>query len=300
MAMIGFRHIGLKILSIGLAILLWVLVSGEQEVERALRVPLEFSNVPTELEIVSEPPPSVDVRVRGSSGALGRIAPGELIAVLDLRDARPPRRLFHLTPSNVRTPFGVEVVQVTPSSVSVSFERSSSRMVPVLPSIEGEPADGFAVGTPRAQPATVELVGATSALASVTEATTEPVSVAGKSSTVAEIVTVGSPNPSVRLQKPQSVRVTVEITPTPAEWTVPGVAVQIRNAGRPTAVSPTAVTVVARGPRNLSGARAAAFDAWVDVTGFGSGRFELPVHVVPPSQVGVERIEPTHVRVTIR
>ena len=38
----------------------------------------------------------VDVRVRGSSGALGRIATGELVAVLDLRSARPGQRLFHL------------------------------------------------------------------------------------------------------------------------------------------------------------------------------------------------------------
>ena len=72
----GFRHIGLKMLSIGMASLLWILVSGEQIVERALRVPLEFTNVPPNLEIVGDPPTVVDVRVRGSAGALGRVASG--------------------------------------------------------------------------------------------------------------------------------------------------------------------------------------------------------------------------------
>ena len=48
MAIAGFRHLGLKIVSIGLAALLWALVSGEQVVERALRVPLEFTNVPAQ------------------------------------------------------------------------------------------------------------------------------------------------------------------------------------------------------------------------------------------------------------
>ena len=59
MAVAGLRHIGLKMLSIGLAALLWVLVSGEQLVERALRVPLEFTNVPAQLELVGETPPRV-------------------------------------------------------------------------------------------------------------------------------------------------------------------------------------------------------------------------------------------------
>jgi hypothetical protein len=56
MAIIGFRHIGLKIMSIALAALLWLVVAGEQVVERALRIPLEFTNMPAQLEPVGEPP----------------------------------------------------------------------------------------------------------------------------------------------------------------------------------------------------------------------------------------------------
>ena len=82
-----------------------------------MRIPLEFTNLPSQLEVVGEPPTVVDVRVRGSSGALNRIAAGELVAVLDLRSARAGQRLFHLDGDDVRTPFGVEVVQVNPSTV---------------------------------------------------------------------------------------------------------------------------------------------------------------------------------------
>ena len=124
MAFIGLRHIGLKFLSIALAALLWLLVSGEQIVERALRIPLEFTNLPAQLEIVGDAPNVVDVRVRGSSGALSRVSAGELVAVLDLRSARTGRRLFHLTGADVRAPFGVEVVQVMPASLSMTFEPS--------------------------------------------------------------------------------------------------------------------------------------------------------------------------------
>src|SRR5512145_2869278 len=101
MALPGFRHLGLKFLSIALAALVWLLVSGEQIVERALRIPLEFTNLPPELEMVGDPPNVVDVRIRGSSGTLSRIATGELVALLDLRMARAGQRLFHLTTGDV-------------------------------------------------------------------------------------------------------------------------------------------------------------------------------------------------------
>ena len=55
MALRGFRHIGLKILALALAAMLWLVVSGEQIVERALRIPLEFTNLPARLELVGDP-----------------------------------------------------------------------------------------------------------------------------------------------------------------------------------------------------------------------------------------------------
>src|SRR3990172_11193681 len=96
-----FRHIGLKVLSVGLALLLWMVVSGEETVERGLRVPLELQQVPAGLEQTDEAPATVDVRVRGASGALSRVATGDVVAVLDLHGATAGRRLFPLTPDQV-------------------------------------------------------------------------------------------------------------------------------------------------------------------------------------------------------
>ena len=297
----GFRHLGLKIVSIGLAALLWALVSGEQVVERALRVPLEFTNVPAQLELVDDAPNNVDVRVRGSSGALGRLGAGDVVAVLDLRGARDARgQLFHLTGADVRSPLGVDVVQVTPSTIAMSFEKSDSKPVPIVPAFEGEPASGFVVSTVTVNPPSVDLVGPASVVATMTEAITEPVSVTGKSASFVSAVTVGSPDPSVRLLSATLARVSVIIAKAPVELTVPGVTVQIRNAGRPTEVSPRLVTVYARGSREQHDVQPSDFDASVDVDGLRAGQFELDVRVVPPSKLGVIRVEPSRVKVTIR
>lgn len=215
MAIRPFRRFGLKVVSVVLAFLLWLVVSGEQTVERALRIPLEFTNLPPQLELVGDPPTVVDVRVRGSSGTLSRIAAGELVAVLDVRSAKAGQRLFHLTNAEVRAPFGVEVVQVTPSNVSMLFEPSVMKAVPVVPEVEGQPAPGFMIAGTSSDPTTVMIVGPGSALKNLTQATTEAVSVNGARANVTETATVGVTDPSVRLREPVMARVTVKITPAP-------------------------------------------------------------------------------------
>jgi YbbR domain-containing protein len=301
MAYIGFRHhLGLKFVSIALAALLWLAVSGEQTVERALRIPLEFSNLPAELEVVGDAVNVVDVRVRGSSGALNRIAAGELVAVLDLRSARAGRRLFHLDGTDVRSPFGVDVVQVNPSTVAMAFEPSGSKVVPVVPTVEGDPADGFVVGTVSAEPSTVEVLGPVSVLAGLTQAMTEPVTVTGASAPMTETVNIGVADSTARLRTPQTARVDVVVGPAPVEWSVAAIAVKARNARGQVQVVPAEITAWVRGPREAMTSDGEMFDATVDVEGLTPGQFQLPVTIVAPARVGVIRLEPAEVKVRIR
>ena len=300
MAIIGLRHIGLKIMSIALAALLWLIVAGEQIVERALRIPLEFTNMPAQLELVGEPPNVVDVRVRGSSGRLSRIAAGELVAVIDIQSARPGQRLFHISGTDVRAPFGVEVVQVAPSSLYMNFESSATKVVPVVPEIDGEPAAGYEIATRTADPSTVEVVGPRSAVAALTTAITEPVSVAGATASLVEMVGVGVSDPTVRLKRTEPVRVSVTVRPAQLQWAIQGVAVKVLNATGRVTLMPEAITVHLRGPRDAMGAVATSFDASVDLAGLKPGDYKMPVRIVTPPRIGVTRTEPAEVRVRIR
>lgn len=209
----SFRNFGLKVLSICIATLLWLVVAGERVVERVLRVPVELQNIPADLEITSNPPDTVEVRVRGSSGTLSRMAPGDIAAVLDLRAVRTGRRLFHLTPSQVNIPYGLEAVQVSPPTLTMEFETTGIRLVRVKPTVDGEPAAGFEIESVRAEPETVEVSGPESALKQLKEAITEAIQIEGRSTTVREVVTVGVADPTVRVRTPQTVTVTVIIHP---------------------------------------------------------------------------------------
>ena len=297
-----FGHLWLKSLSVALAAMLWLLVSGDETVERGLRVPLEFQQYPEGLEMIGEPPALVDVRIRGASSTLSRLGPGDLVAQIDIKAARIGQRLYQLTPEQVRAPFGVQVVQVTPPSVTLVFEMTASKQVAVVPAVEGEPAAGYVVGPIAIDPPTVEVLGPQSSIARLTEATTEPVPVGGARATVVDAVAVGLVDSALRLKLPRRAQVRVEILPGPAERTIRQRPVRLRNLGNNLVAraTPSGVDVVLRGSRE--GVNAADPDevaASVDLSGLGAGDYPLPVRVESPQRAGVAHILPAIIQVNI-
>jgi YbbR domain-containing protein len=298
-----FHNLGLKVLALALSVLLWLTVAGEHMVERSLRVPLEFRNVPEALEIVGNTPDTVDVRLRGSSALLSRIQAGDVVAVLDLAGARAGSRLFHIRTDEVRAPFGVEVAQVIPATLALDLEKSARRTVPVIAATEGDPAAGYVIGRITSDPATVEIVGPETRVHQVAEATTEPVPIKDAKARVRDAVAIGVVDTSVRLVQPQNAQVTVEIWPVPVERQVAAVPVRYRNlaSGRSAQLVPTAVGVSIRGAQDaLEQIQPDGVHAYVDLAGLGTGRYNLRVQVDPTERFGVVAIDPAVVLVTVK
>jgi YbbR domain-containing protein len=301
MAYHPFRHLGLKVLSIALAGAIWLTVGDQRAVERTMRVPLEYHNLPTNLELMSSPQETVEVRLRGPSGTIGRLLPGEVVAVLDLTAARPGTRLFHMLADEVRVPYGVGVSQVTPAALPLTFEPAARRAVPVVPVVDGEPAPGYRVGRILSSPEQVTVIGPTSHVDGVSSATTEPVSVANATTNVVDRVVVGVANELVRLEQPQSATVSVEIVQVAEDKRLDRVSVAARGLaeGRSVTFEPATVAVVLRGP-HAQVAPITTVTAHVDVTGMAAGRYSLPVKVDPLTGVQVAAIEPATVAVRVK
>ena len=297
----AFRHLWLKVLSVGLALLLWMVVAGEEMVERGLRVPLELLQVPSGIELLGDVPTTVDVRVRGASGTLSRVGQGDVVAVLDLRTAKSGRRLFPIGPDQVRVPYGVQVVQVMPSAVALAFEASASRQVPVVPSVDGRPAAGYVVGPMTAEPPSVEVIGPESMVKRVAEVLTEPVTVTGAKEAVRETVSLGVLDPSLRLKSARAL-VTVQVVPAPLERTLRNRPVHLRNVASTLEAQavPSQVDLAIRGNRDALN-RVGSDDvvAYVDLAGLGPGQYSLTVHADAPPDAGVTRVEPASVQVRI-
>lgn len=293
-------NLPLKLLSLGLAMLIWLAIAGDKSSERGLEVPVELQNVPRDLELVGEAVDVVDVRVRASPGAIQRLGPGDVSAQIDLAGAREGERIEHLGAGNIRVPFGVRVVQVTPSLLTLSFERTLHKTVPVQPRLVGRPAEGYEVATIVCQPPEVPLAGPRSRIDEAENAFTEPVSLDGARSDVVQRVNVGVADPSLRVQASPLVQVQVGIREVQETRSFAGLAVEVRGGGR---ARPERVTVVLSGPRNaLAGLRADAVRPYVEAPEAAAdrGAVELEVEVeVVPARAGLraDSIVPARVRV---
>ncbi len=302
MAPFPFRNIGLKFLSICIAMLLWLVIAGDRIVERAIRVPVEFQNLPAGLEIIGDPLDTIEVRLRGSSGTLGRLAPSDTSAVIDLRSAKPGRRLFHLTANQVNVPYGIEVMQVAPATLPIEFENSAVRILQVRPALEGRPAPGYEVLNVVSSPATVEVVGPESSLRGIDEAMTEPVSIANERGPLREVVNVGVADPSVRLRSPQTASVTVQIGLGTTTRTLSGVPVTIVNADERSKVTPLTprVSLTVKGTRDATEALTPdSVRAQADVLGLPPGDHTVEVDARVEAGLTVESITPRAVRLRI-
>jgi len=297
-----FGNLWLKALSLGLALMLWMVVAGDETVERGLRVPLELTQVPAGLELLGDVPATVDVRVRGASGTLSRVGAGDVVAVLDLHTAQPGRRLFPLTADQVRVPFGVEIMQLQPSAVTMAFEPSASREIRIVPAVDGRPAPGYVVGPLDVEPKVVEVIGPDSAVQRATEVVAEPVSVVGATANVRQSVVLGLLDPALRLKTTRAATVTVHVLPAPLERTLHSQAIHLWNLAPnlQAEATPAAVDLTLRGNREALGRLASdEVTAYIDLAGLGPGQYTLAVHADFARDAGVTRVAPDAVKVRI-
>ncbi len=284
--------VALKLMSLGLAALLWYVIAGEKSSEMGVVVPLELQNFPKELELTGEAVDSVEVRLRASPGIIRRLVPSDISAQVDVAGTAEGERVVHLTPESIHVPYGVRVVKINPSTLTLSFERTVQKTVPVRPRLLGHPAPGFEVGDIVSEPPQVRVIGPRTRVQEVESAFTEPVSVTGAGAPVTADVNVGLEDPLLRIQTERRVRVTVTVREVEEERVLEGV--DVDGVTRPETV---AVTVA--GP--ASAVRGLTLDqlrvrprAGVP----GAGKVPLVAEIVPPHPgLVVRAITPSEVLV---
>src|SRR5258708_8263221 len=137
------HNFGIKLLSLALAVGLWLAVTRDPVAEIAVEVPIEFRNIPENLEISTESVPRAEIRVRGPQRIVRRLQPADIYAEIELSGMRPGERTFDLTSQQVHQPRELEVVQVIPNQFHLTFDTRLTRQVPVRPRVFGNFTAGY-------------------------------------------------------------------------------------------------------------------------------------------------------------
>jgi len=203
------HNLGLKLLSLALALGLWRALALDQVTEIAVDVPIEFHNIPENLEISSEYIPRAQIRVRGPQRVVRRLQAVDVSADIELSGMKPGERTFDLTADQIHQPRELEVVQIIPSQFHLAFDARLSRQVPVRPRVVGTFAPGYAIGHIVAEPSMVMVSGPQKRVEAVEAAITDPIDASGTTDRGTFVRHAYISDPLVQVMNPNPVRVTV-------------------------------------------------------------------------------------------
>jgi YbbR domain-containing protein len=210
------HNLGLKLVSLALAVGLWLAVARDPVAEVAVNVPIEFHNMPENLEISAENIPTAQIRLRGPQRIVHQLRSSDVYVGVELSGLKPGERTFDLTDRQIHRPAGLEVVQVVPSQVHFAFDDRLARRVPVQPRVVGSFAAGYQISQVSADPAVVTITGPKKRVEAVETATTDPVDVSGTMNRATFVRHAYVSDPLIQVNDPSSVRVTVIMEKAPA------------------------------------------------------------------------------------
>ena len=217
-----FHNLGLKLLSLALAVGLWLAVARDPVAEVGVNVAIEFRNISQNLEISSESIPRAEIRLRGPERAIHRLEPSDVYAEIDVSGVKPGERTFDLTAQQIHEPSELEVVQVSPSQLHLTFDSRLTRQVPVQPRVIGAFAPGFGIERVTVDPTMITISGPQKHVEAVEVAITDPIDVSGIMRPATFMRHPYVSDPLIQVASPDPVRVTVIMQKTPASDGAPG------------------------------------------------------------------------------
>jgi len=208
------NNIGLKIIALLLACVVWFLVSAprrEPVRERSVTAAISVVGLPSRLVITTEIPNSVSVRVRGRVSDLKALASQNLEASVDLTALQAGEVEVTLRAHSINVPDTIDVMSIAPNRFRFKIEELRQRAVSIRPYLVGSLPAGYLLGGPTLNPDRALVSGPVSQIIKLSEVTTERIIMTGRTATFMQDVAVVSDSPLVRVITPVTTQVTVPV-----------------------------------------------------------------------------------------
>ncbi len=153
------ESLALKAVSLLLALILWITILGFKREEVRKQVKLE-PLLPPGMVLVNKIPGYITFTLSGPRVLLKDVEKKLPTIRPDLRRSRETTIGFSVSEDLIgELPNGVKVTSFYPPSILIRLEEVVERYVPVKPTLNGSPADGYEIGITRVTPAKVAVSG---------------------------------------------------------------------------------------------------------------------------------------------
>ncbi len=118
------QNLAFKFAALGFAALFWSLsFVPTAATVRLVSVPVEFSSVPSGMQIAQQSADRIEVQLRGSGWIMDSVNVGKLVARFDLSKAKEGWQTLEITTQAFNLPPGITIDQITPRTVSLRIAR---------------------------------------------------------------------------------------------------------------------------------------------------------------------------------
>ena len=205
------ENLGLKISAVLISVFLWFFVTSRGQSEISFEVPLEFKNIPADIGIVNTSVKTVSVTVRGHERPMKNLKASDVRVYVDLSKAKKGEEVFYVNKDNIKLPYALSVMNITPSTVKIKLDATASKAVPVKPVIIGEPMKGFFVSSIKVEPKSVVIRGLMSDVRRLHIVNTEPLDITDSNETIVQELNIDTGGVKVTPDI-ETVKVTINIS----------------------------------------------------------------------------------------
>jgi len=194
----------------------WFAVTRGKNTLINIAAPIEFINKNPESEIAESAYDNATIQVTGSEILVSAIREGQIRVQVDVSKAHPGLNRFELDSSKVTMPAGIKLKKISPSSIEIVIDTTSTKRVPVQVDWSGKIPDGIRIAEATPKPDTVLIKGRSKIIESIETLYTDKIPVGGitASGSVKVPVVLDSASVSVSPGEPQNIEVSYTVEKT--------------------------------------------------------------------------------------
>jgi YbbR domain-containing protein len=208
------RHFWWKVLSLVLAVGLWISIVGEPELVTMQTFPVLYNNLPRSLLLLSDATSSVQLELRGPSRQLTRDRLAGAAVRLDLSGVTAPgEQTFTISRTELTIPEEVDFLRAVPSQLRLRFDRRMTKDVPVEISLSGNPPAGFRIVGSTASPDQLRVGGPASRVDPIRSAQTDAIDISSLTAPTEVRINTILADPRVQFESTSVVTVRIDVEP---------------------------------------------------------------------------------------
>jgi YbbR domain-containing protein len=290
-------NVGLAVLSFIIALGLWI--AGHRDTERAIEVPVEFRNIPSDLMVLDNRVDYVVLRLSGPRTLVSTLDADDLKLLVDLYGSKAGSLSFPLGPSAFNIPRGVTVARITPPIIHLRLDPVIKRELPVSIRLSGKPLTGYKIEEMAVQPESVSVRGPADEIRRMGLVETLPIDVERSRSSIKRTVRLSTDGKPISFM-PEQVSVAITIVEEDSIKDFKNVEIGARGASGDYVVTPKSAQVRLFGPRRiLDKLELGADQVYLDVDGLAPGEHSLELKFNLPAEIKVVEQKPARFKVKI-